>query len=108
MGAEAVMDWPSRSIWSRVRWLWLGWRLWWRRRCQGPAAEPIWWPQFERAFWAYAASRASGIKVAETLHSSREHGGRPPLIGIVAKDRSGRLIDAAAREAVARDTDARG
>jgi len=56
------MDWPSRSIWSRIRWLRVALTLWWeRQRRRGrstPATEPASWSQFEDAFWSYVRGQA--------------------------------------------------
>jgi hypothetical protein len=55
------MDWPSRSIWSRLVWLRLRLRYWWLGRRKKFAAtaegEPFWWAEFERDFWSHIGAR---------------------------------------------------
>ena len=73
------MDWPSRSIWSRVTWTWM--RLATRRDhrvrgCRQPGVD--------------ASNRI------ERLHRLRRHGGRSPLYVVTVMDRDGHLLDAAA------------
>jgi hypothetical protein len=57
------MDWPSKSLKSRVVWLTLRcgwWRARQRRRgIRGDRHQPAWWPEFERAFRFYVDSRSS-------------------------------------------------
>lgn len=94
------MDWPSRSLLSRIAWLRIGVSAWLRGRQARAGAEPLWWPEFERAYWLYRdrigrerqESRGSST---ETLYRlARE--GRPPLFVIVARDARGHLVNAAA------------
>ncbi len=73
------MDWPERSIWSRIVWTWM--RLTTRpahaARRPGHAA-------------LYPSDRI------ERLHSLCRQGGRPPLFVITVMDRDGHVLDAAA------------
>ena len=60
---EVRMDWPTRTVWSRIVWLRLRWRF--RRRDRSytarpvVGAEPAWWNEFERAFWSHIQSGAA-------------------------------------------------
>jgi hypothetical protein len=56
------MDWPKRSLWSRVTWLRLRLHYWRaaRRRGTGTSLDggPAWWSEFEHAFWSHVRSQA--------------------------------------------------
>jgi hypothetical protein len=75
------MDWPARSLKSRVIWLRLrftSWRA--QRRRPLPArtsGDPVWWPEFEQAFWSYVQSRGPGGGHSIT-HDAGQDGHRPP------------------------------
>lgn len=57
------MDWPTRSLRSRIVWLRLRLRFWWARRGRGAGGsadrEPVWWSEFDRAFWSHVRSQGS-------------------------------------------------
>jgi len=59
---EVKMDWPKRTLWSRIVWLRLCLHYWWARRRRGarftPGAEPAWWSEFEHAFWSHVDSQS--------------------------------------------------
>ncbi len=73
------MDWPSRSIWSRITWTWV--RLAMLRDHRVRSGER---PGVD------ASSRI------ERLHRLGRHGGRSPLYVITVMDWDGHLLDAAA------------
>jgi len=78
------MDWPTRSIRSRITWLLLGLKP--RRRPQTsvhPAGETL--PATGASAPRYA------IPVEEHLYSIERPGGRPPLLLLTAIDGEGRL-----------------
>lgn len=73
------MDWPSRTIWSRIT-------LTWMRLAMRPD-------------YRVRSRRQPGIATSnpiERLHRLGRHGGRPPLYVITIMDRNGHLLDAAA------------
>jgi len=56
------MDWPTRTLWSRIAWLRVRMHYFWRarrRRGSGSArrGEPAWWTEFEQAFWSHIHSQ---------------------------------------------------
>jgi len=56
------MDWPTRTLRSRIVWLGIRVHYWRQRRRRRPGPprlfdEPAWWSEFEDAFWAYAGSQ---------------------------------------------------
>lgn len=55
------MDWPSRSIRSRLEWLRLGLRCWWttlRKKFVATAeSDPFWWVEFEQDLWSHIDAR---------------------------------------------------
>jgi hypothetical protein len=84
------MDWPSRSVWSRIAWAGVRLRLWrvrWHLDPRAPSrGEPVWWPQFENAFWAHVAALSrpshaspSSVRVARArfARSLRSQDDRP-------------------------------
>jgi hypothetical protein len=58
------MDWPKRSLWSRMAWLRIRVRFWRARRASGgasePCSDPVWWTEFEQAFWSHVRARTAG------------------------------------------------
>jgi hypothetical protein len=81
IGAEARMDWPTRSIVSRIRWMAIGRRL--RARRLTGAVFRRWRPR--------------GVR--ESLYALDRQGDRLPLIVFVATDRSGAVIEMCACDA---------
>jgi hypothetical protein len=67
------MDWPSRSLHSRISWAALALRRWWSRR------------------------QAAGV--TERLYRFDRAGGRLPLFILVATDRHGHGVRVAAHDA---------
>ena len=73
------MDWPSRSIWSRVTWTWMRLAMLRDHRVRS---------------WEQPGVDASSR--IERLHRLGRHGGRSPLYVITVMDPDGHLLDAAA------------
>jgi hypothetical protein len=79
------MDWPTRSIFSRIRWMVRGRRLQAKRLAGDVWTKP-----------AHVPSRQEDVR--ESLHSL-DRAGRLPLLVLVATDRRGEVIDMCACDA---------
>jgi hypothetical protein len=79
------MDWPTRTLRSRIAWFCTGVRIRRTKRRRGTAA---WWTEFEGAFRAYVDQRT------EALHRL-ERKGRAPLYVLVVRDRAGQVLETA-------------
>jgi len=68
------MDWPTRTLWSRILWFRLRLhyrRARWRRGHRSAfTGEPAWWSEFEQAFWLHVHSESPTPE------------GRPPKPGV--------------------------
>jgi hypothetical protein len=74
-----AMDWPGKTIWSRIAWRWA-----WLRRPRGQRVRSMRQPEPEPP------------APIERLHCLRRKGGRTPLYVLTVTDRMGHVLEAAA------------